>query len=58
MSRQSEQAIGEADAVLLVVDAVIGVTEEDARIAELAAALAASRCSWWPTRSTTPVATA
>ncbi|MDP1820374.1 MAG: ribosome biogenesis GTPase Der [Acidimicrobiales bacterium] len=35
VSRQSEQAIASADAVLLVVDAVTGVTEEDARIAEV-----------------------
>ncbi len=35
VSRQAEQAISEADAVLLVVDAVTGVTEEDARIAEV-----------------------
>ena len=35
VSRQSEQAIRSAHAVLLVVDAVTGVTEEDARIAEV-----------------------
>ena len=35
VSRQSERAITEAAAVLLVVDAVVGITEEDARIAEL-----------------------
>jgi GTP-binding protein len=35
VSRQSEQAIRAADAILLVVDAVTGVTEEDARIAEV-----------------------
>jgi GTP-binding protein len=40
VSRQSEQAIREADAVLLVVDAVTGVTEEDARIAEVVRKLA------------------
>ncbi len=40
VSRQSEQAIRDADAVLLVVDAVTGVTEEDARIAEVVRALA------------------
>jgi GTP-binding protein len=40
VSRQSEQAIREADAVLLVVDAVTGVTEEDARIAEVVRRLA------------------
>ena len=45
VSRQSEQAIREADAVLLVVDAVTGVTEEDARIAEVVRQLAAGRCS-------------
>ncbi len=35
VSRQSERAIAEADAVLFVVDATIGVTEEDGRVAEL-----------------------
>ncbi|MHB1139085.1 MAG: ribosome biogenesis GTPase Der [Microthrixaceae bacterium] len=35
VSRQSEQAIDEADVVLFVVDATIGVTDEDARVAEL-----------------------
>ena len=40
VSRQSEQAIREADAVLLVVDTVTGITEEDARIAEVVRSLA------------------
>jgi GTP-binding protein len=40
VSRQSERAIKEADAVLLVVDAVTGVTEEDSRIAEVVRSLA------------------
>ena len=35
VSRQSEQAIDEADVILLVVDATIGVTDDDARVAEL-----------------------
>ncbi len=35
VSRQSERAIAEADAVILVVDVTMGVTEEDARIADL-----------------------
>jgi GTP-binding protein len=35
VSRQSEKAIQEADAVLLVVDVTTGVTEEDAKVAEL-----------------------
>jgi GTP-binding protein len=35
VSRQSETAIREADAVLFVVDVTVGVTEEDARVAEL-----------------------
>ena len=34
VSRQSEQAIREADVVLVVVDAVTGVTEEDSRVAD------------------------
>jgi GTP-binding protein len=40
VSRQSERAIREADAVLLVVDAITGVTEEDSRIAEVVRRLA------------------
>ncbi len=40
VSRQSEQAIREADAVLLLMDAVTGVTEEDARVAEVVRQLA------------------
>jgi GTP-binding protein len=40
VSRQSERAIREADAVLLVVDAVTGVTEEDSRIAQVVRELA------------------
>ncbi len=35
VSRQSEQAIATADAVLFVVDATVGVTEDDARVARL-----------------------
>ena len=35
VSRQAERAIGEADVVLLVVDATVGVTEEDDRVAGL-----------------------
>jgi GTP-binding protein len=35
VSRQSEQAIREADAIIVVTDVTMGVTEEDARIAEL-----------------------
>lgn len=35
VSAQSERAIAEAAAVLLVVDATVGVTEEDARVATL-----------------------
>jgi GTPase len=35
VSRQSERAVAEAAAVLLVVDANVGVTEEDARVADL-----------------------
>jgi GTP-binding protein len=40
VSRQSEQAIRSAHAVLLVVDAVTGITDEDARIAEVVRTLA------------------
>ena len=35
VSAQSERAIRESDAVLFVVDATVGVTDEDARVAEL-----------------------
>jgi GTPase len=35
VSRQSERAIAEADVVLLVVDVAVGVTDEDARAAEV-----------------------
>ncbi|MEO6628935.1 MAG: ribosome biogenesis GTPase Der, partial [Aquihabitans sp.] len=35
VSRQSERAIAEADAVILVVDVTTGVTEEDAKVAEM-----------------------
>jgi GTP-binding protein len=41
VSRQSEQAITEADVVLFVVDATVGVTEEDARVAGLLRAIEA-----------------
>ena len=40
VSRQSEQAIRDADAVIVVVDAVTGVTEEDSRVAEVVRNLA------------------
>ena len=40
VSRQSEQAIREADVVLVVVDAVTGVTEEDSRVAAIVRDLA------------------
>jgi GTP-binding protein len=35
VSRQSERAIAEADAVLFVVEVTVGVTEEDSRVAQL-----------------------
>ncbi len=35
VSRQSERAIHDAQAVIMVVDAVVGVTEEDSRVANL-----------------------
>ena len=41
VSRQSEEAIRNADAVLFVVDATVGVTDEDARVAELLRGLGA-----------------
>jgi GTP-binding protein len=43
VSRQSEQAIRSAHAVLLVVDTVTGITEEDSRIAEVVRSMAAGR---------------
>ena len=35
VSRQSERAMADADLLLLVVDATVGVTEEDARVADV-----------------------
>src|SRR5689334_7425867 len=35
VSRQSERAIKEADAILFVVDTVVGITEEDGRVADI-----------------------
>jgi GTPase len=35
VSRQAERAVAEADVILLVVDATVGVVEEDARVAAL-----------------------
>lgn len=43
VSRQSEQAIREADAILLVLDAVTGVTEEDARVGEVIRRIASGK---------------
>ena len=40
VSRQSEQAIRDADAVIMVIDAITGVTEEDSRVAEVVRNLA------------------
>jgi len=40
VSRQSEQAIRDADAVIMVMDAITGVTEEDSRVAEIIRSLA------------------
>jgi GTP-binding protein len=40
VSRQSEQAIRDADAVIMVMDAITGVTEEDSRVAEVIRSLA------------------
>jgi GTP-binding protein len=35
VSRQAERAVADADVLLLVVDATVGVTEEDARVAQI-----------------------
>jgi GTP-binding protein len=35
VSKQSERAMGEADVILLVVDATVGITEDDARVSEV-----------------------
>ncbi len=35
VSQQSEQAMRDADAILLVVDATVGITDEDARVAQV-----------------------
>ncbi len=43
VSRQSEHAIRDADAVLLVMDATTGVTEEDSRVADIVRRLASGK---------------
>ena len=43
VSRQSEQAIREADAVILVIDAITGVIEEDSRIAQVVREMATGK---------------
>src|SRR5690606_4903503 len=35
VSRQSEQAIRDADAILFVVDATVGITDDDAKVAQM-----------------------
>jgi GTP-binding protein len=40
VSRQSEQAVRDADVVILLLDAITGVTEEDARVADVVRRLA------------------
>jgi GTP-binding protein len=40
VSQQSEQAIRDADAVIMVMDAITGVTEEDSRVADVIRTLA------------------
>ena len=54
--RQGEPAgragVAEADVVLFVVDATVGVTEEDARVAAASCGGRTRRCSSSPTRST------
>lgn len=40
VSRQSEEALRQADAVIVVMDATTGVTEEDSRVAEVVRSLA------------------
>ncbi len=55
VSAQAERAIAEADVVLLVVDTTVGVTEEDARVADLLRR-STSPPSWSPTRSTATAA--
>ena len=51
VSAQAERAIADAGVVLLVVDATVGITEEDARVAALLRRWAGRPWSW-PTRST------
>lgn len=54
VSQQAEAALRGADVVMLVVDATVGVTDDDARVANLLAGWA-HQCCWWRTRSTTSV---
>ena len=58
VSAQSEQAIRSADVVLFVVDSSVGVTDDDARVANAAARARRRRSCWsrtrWTTRPTKP----
>ncbi len=54
VSSQSEQAIKDAEVILFVVDATVGVTQEDSEVADLLRRVDAPGASWSPTRSTTP----
>ncbi len=56
VSRQVEQAVRDADVVLFVVDTSVGVTEEDAGVAEWLRRTGKRPCSSSPTRSTTTAA--
>lgn len=54
VTKQSEKALKDADVVLFVVDPLIGVTDDDAGVADLLRRWT-DRCWSSPTRSTTPV---
>jgi GTP-binding protein len=55
VSRQSEQAIREADAVIVLLDAVTGVTGRTPGWPRWSASSPPPTSWWWSTRSTTPV---
>ena len=53
VAEQAAVAMRTADAIILVVDAVVGATAADEAAARRSCSAPASRCSWRPTRLTT-----
>ena len=56
VSRQVEAAVADADVVLFVVDATVGVTDDDEAVANWLRRDEHARCCWSPTRPTTTAA--